>query len=92
METYNEDLAKIKLEQLNNWIFVNHGIEKKFVFKNFNEALGFIVQVGVLAEKANHHPTFKNTYNVVEIWLTTHDAGNTITEKDTALAKQIDKI
>ena len=46
----------------------------------------------MLAEKADHHPTWKNTYNKVEIWLTTHDAGDTITVKDKKLAKQIDEL
>lgn len=91
MTMYNEETAKIKLGQLDNWIFVNHGIEKKFVFKNFNEALGFIVQVGVLAEKANHHPELFNVYNKVNIRLTTHDA-NGLTDKDFDLATNIEKL
>ena len=74
------------------WQEENNILYKKFTFKDFVAAFSFMTSVAILAEKANHHPTFKNTYNVVEIWLTTHDAGNTITEKDTALAKQIDKI
>jgi 4a-hydroxytetrahydrobiopterin dehydratase len=47
-------------------------------------------KVALLAEKANHHPEWKNVYNTVEIWLTTHDESNTITEKDETLAKAID--
>jgi 4a-hydroxytetrahydrobiopterin dehydratase len=74
------------------WQEENNSLYKKFVFKDFVKAFSFITNVAMLAEKANHHPTWKNTYNVVEIWLTTHDANNTITEKDTALAKQIDNI
>jgi 4a-hydroxytetrahydrobiopterin dehydratase len=74
------------------WQEENNTLYKKFVFKDFVKAFSFITNVAMLAEKANHHPTWKNTYNVVEIWLTTHDAGNTITEKDRALAKQIDNI
>jgi 4a-hydroxytetrahydrobiopterin dehydratase len=91
MITYNEDSVKIKLEQLDNWNFDNNGIEKKYVFKNFNQALGFIVQVGVLAEKANHHPELFNVYNKVNIRLTTHDA-NGVTDKDFDLATNIEKL
>ncbi len=74
------------------WQEENNKLYKKFEFKDFVTAFSFMTSVAILAEKANHHPTWKNTYNTVEIWLTTHDARNTITEKDTALAKQIDNI
>jgi 4a-hydroxytetrahydrobiopterin dehydratase len=79
------------LKGLNNWEFNNNGIEKDFKFKNFTEALGFIVQVGVNAEKSNHHPELFNVYNKVTIRLTTHDADG-VTEKDIDLAKAIDKL
>ena len=65
---------------------------QKFEFKTFVEAFSFMTGVAILAEKADHHPTFKNTYNKVEIWLSTHDAGDVVTAKDTKLAKQIDGI
>ncbi len=89
METYNEYTAKPFLDNLLDWEFNNNGIEKKFVFKNFNQALGFIVQVGILAEKANHHPELFNVYNKVTIRLSTHDA-NGLTNKDFNLAKGIE--
>ena len=63
---------------------------QKFEFKTFVEAFSFMTGVALLAEKADHHPTWKNTYNKVEIWLSTHDAGDVVTAKDTKLAKQID--
>ncbi len=63
---------------------------QKFEFKTFVEAFSFMTGVAILAEKADHHPTWKNTYNKVEIWLSTHDAGDIVTAKDTKLAKQID--
>lgn len=91
METYNEITAQAILAKLENWTFVNDGIEKKFEFKNFNEALGFIVQVGLLAETKNHHPELFNVYNKVNIRLSTHDA-NGVTSKDFDLAKAIDKL
>ncbi|WP_418262147.1 4a-hydroxytetrahydrobiopterin dehydratase [Flavobacterium faecale] len=91
METYNENTAKPLLEKLKDWEFHNNGIEKKFVFKNFNRALGFIVQVGLLAEKANHHPELYNVYNKVNIRLSTHDA-NGLTDKDFNLAQAIEGV
>jgi 4a-hydroxytetrahydrobiopterin dehydratase len=51
-----------------------------------------MTKVAILSEKANHHPTWKNTWNTVEVWLSTHDAGNTITEKDLELSKAIDSL
>lgn len=91
MDTYNENSAQPFLKDLADWRFNNNGIEKKFVFKNFNQALGFIVQVGVLAEKHNHHPELFNVYNRVDIRLSTHDA-NGLTDRDFDLAKAIEKI
>lgn len=91
MKTYNEKTAQSVLEDLKDWTFLNDGIEKKFVFKNFNQALAFIVQVGLLAETQNHHPELFNVYNKVNIRLSTHDA-NGVTEKDFDLAKAIEKL
>lgn len=65
---------------------------RKFTFVDFSEAFAFITRVSLAAEKMDHHPTWKNVYNIVEIWLNTHDAGNTVTEKDRRLAKIIDTI
>lgn len=63
-----------------------------FEFKDFKQAFGFMTQVAFEAEKMNHHPEWTNVYNRVEIRLTTHDAGNTVTEKDRKLAAAISKI
>ena len=76
---------------LKNWAFKNDGIFKAFTFKNFSEALAFMVQVGLLAEKHNHHPEWTNVYNKVSIRLTTHDSGG-LTDKDFALATAIEKL
>lgn len=91
MEAYNEETAMPILKDLKDWGFNNKGIEKKFVFKNFSQALGFIVQVGLLAEKQNHHPELFNVYNKVDIRLSTHDADG-LTDKDFDLAKEIEKL
>lgn len=74
------------------WEEKDNTLYKKFTFSDFSEAFAFMTRVAMIAEKANHHPTWKNTWNVVEVWLSTHDAGNTVTEKDRKLAIAIDKI
>ncbi|MFT4644578.1 MAG: 4a-hydroxytetrahydrobiopterin dehydratase [Planctomycetota bacterium] len=74
------------------WKEIENELVRKFEFKNFVEAFGFMTQVAIIAEKAGHHPWWSNVYNQVEIRLTTHDAGNTITEKDKNLAKEIDSL
>jgi len=72
------------------WTNDNNILYKKFEFKNFSEAFAFMTRVAIEAEKMDHHPKWTNVYNKVEIWLTTHDAGNMITDKDTKLAAIID--
>ena len=74
------------------WKEENHSLKKSFEFKNFIDAFGFMTKVACISEKMNHHPTWSNIYNKVEISLNTHDAGNTITEKDHQLAKAIDQV
>ncbi|WP_338647451.1 4a-hydroxytetrahydrobiopterin dehydratase [Flavobacterium sp. KS-LB2] len=91
MKTYSEETIKTELKMLKEWQFDTNTILKKFVFSDFTQALGFIVQVGVMAEKRNHHPELFNVYNKVTIRLTTHDAGG-VTDKDLDLAKAIDEI
>ena len=65
---------------------------KAFEFKDFSEAFAFMVRVALAAEKMDHHPTWTNTWNKVEIWLYTHSAGDKITEKDKKLAEKIDAL
>jgi 4a-hydroxytetrahydrobiopterin dehydratase len=74
------------------WTETNNQLKRNFQFKNFVEAFAFMTKVAFAAEKLNHHPNWSNVYNKVEIILTTHDANNTVTEKDRALAKKIDEI
>ena len=74
------------------WKEENDNLYRKFEFKNFSEAFAFMTRVAMAAEKMDHHPLWTNVYNKVEIWLSTHDAGNTVTEKDRKLAMVIDKI
>ena len=72
------------------WTNENNVLYKKFEFKNFSEAFAFMTRVALEAEKMDHHPKWSNVYNTVEIWLSTHDAGNIITDKDKKLAAKID--
>ena len=74
------------------WQETDNQLKRTFEFKDFIEAFAFMTQVALIAEKMNHHPAWFNVYNRVEISLTTHDAGNTITEKDRALAQAIDAL
>jgi 4a-hydroxytetrahydrobiopterin dehydratase len=74
------------------WTERNNALHKDFEFGNFIEAFSFMTKVAFLSEKMNHHPTWTNTYNKVHISLSTHDAGNIVTEKDHKLAQSIDKL
>lgn len=74
------------------WKEVKNKLYKKFEFKDFSEAFAFMTRVALAAEKMDHHPAWKNTYNKVEIWLNTHDAGDIVTEKDHKLSKRIDAL
>jgi 4a-hydroxytetrahydrobiopterin dehydratase len=74
------------------WTDENNSLYKKFLFRNFSEAFSFMTRVALEAEKMDHHPRWTNVWNQVEIWLSTHDAGNTVTEKDRELAAKIDAL
>jgi len=69
------------------WEEKDNKLYKKFQFKNFSEAFAFMT-----TEKMDHHPLWTNVWNTVEVWLSTHDAGNMVTDKDHKLAKKIDAI
>ncbi|MFZ9742271.1 MAG: 4a-hydroxytetrahydrobiopterin dehydratase [Chitinophagaceae bacterium] len=74
------------------WQEENNALYRKFQFKDFKEAFAFLTKVAMVAETVNHHPTIKNTWNTVELWLSTHDAGNVVTAKDMELAALIDAL
>lgn len=73
------------------WQHTDNKLYKKFKFKNFSEAFGFMSRVALAAEKMDHHPLWTNVYDTVEIWLSTHEAGNIVTEKDHELSRKIDE-
>ena len=75
---------------IGTWVEQNNTLYKKVTFKNFSEAFAFMTRVALEAEKMDHHPLWTNVWNTVEIWLSTHDAGDIVTEKDRQLAKKID--
>jgi 4a-hydroxytetrahydrobiopterin dehydratase len=83
---------KSALAKLDGWSEVEgrDAIIKKFTFKDFNEAFGFMARVALAAEKLDHHPEWSNVYKTVEVTLSTHDAGG-LTERDVALAEAMDK-
>lgn len=74
------------------WKEEDNKLNATFEFANFMEAFGFMTEVAFHAEKQNHHPNWSNVYNKVEFSLTTHDAGNTVTDKDRKLADAIDQV
>lgn len=77
--------------QLQDWNadLARPALSKTFRFRNFAEAFGFMAEIALVAEKADHHPEWFNVYNRVEVTLTTHDAGG-LSARDAAMAKAMD--
>ncbi len=74
------------------WQEIDNKLVKTFEFKDFTEAFGFMSKVAIEAEKMNHHPNWSNVWNKVSFELTTHDAGNKVTDLDRTLAAKIDEL
>jgi len=74
------------------WQEQDNKLVRDFQFADFSEAFAFMTRVALIAEKMDHHPWWSNVYNKVRIELTTHDAGNTVTDKDRKLAAAIDRL
>lgn len=92
MERLNELEIQARIATIDTaWMVKGKFIYREILFKNFIEAFSFMTAVALVAEKSAHHPNWKNVYNKVTIALNTHDADG-ITDKDFALAKEIDKI
>ena len=87
------DARKTALAKLDGWSEVQgrDAITRKFVFKDFNEAFGFMSRVALVAEKMDHHPEWSNVYKTVDVTLATHDAGG-VTELDIKLAGEMDRL
>ena len=85
-----EDLEN-EIKDLKEWRKIDKKLEKNFKFKDFVEAFSFVTKIALIAEKMNHHPDMKITYNNVDIELTTHDI-NGISQNDITLARKIDEL
>ena len=75
---------------LPGWAFEDDALTKTYTFNSFPEAVSFIVRLAFYAEEMNHHPDLHNVYDRVDIALSTHDAGNKVTQKDLDLAHAIE--
>jgi 4a-hydroxytetrahydrobiopterin dehydratase len=78
--------------QTQMWTEKDNKLERSFRFKDFAQAFSFMTQVAFIAERMNHHPAWTNVWNRVDISLSTHDAGDVVTEKDRKLAAAIDTV
>lgn len=87
---FSESQLKDVMAELPGWTVREEKLYRQYTFKDFVAAFGFMSQVALLAEKMDHHPDWSNTYNRVDISLTTHDLGG-ISMRDITLAKQIDE-
>ena len=74
------------------WQETKHGLYKQFNFRDFKEAFAFMTKVAELAEQYHHHPRWENEWNVVQVWLITHDADGNITDKDHRMAEAINAL
>ncbi|EAQ38916.1 4a-hydroxytetrahydrobiopterin dehydratase [Dokdonia sp. MED134] len=86
-----DDQIKNRLEDFPDWEFDDNAIHTTIEFENFREVFATMTRIAFECEKMDHHPTWTNTYNELEISLNTHDA-NGVTEKDFDLAAAIDDI
>lgn len=93
IEALNETERAEALDGLPDWDYdeARDAITRQLVFADFVEAFGFMTQVALIAEKADHHPEWKNVYNRVDILLTTHDAGG-LSPRDIEMAEAIDAL
>lgn len=88
-----DEARREALATLSGWALAEgrEAIVKRFVFRDFNEAFGWMTRVALLAEAMNHHPEWRNVYRTVEVTLATHDAGG-LSELDVKLARAIDAL
>ncbi|MBI5808266.1 MAG: 4a-hydroxytetrahydrobiopterin dehydratase [Ignavibacteriales bacterium] len=92
MKLINIEEINKKLQDLPGWSLVDNSIQKEFTLKDFVDALGFLMKIGFLAERHDHHPDLLlHSWNKVKIIISTHSEGG-LTEKDFNLAEQIEKI
>jgi 4a-hydroxytetrahydrobiopterin dehydratase len=84
---------KAELATIPHWKEVDgrDAIHRTFMFKDFGDAIGFMIRASLVAEKLDHHPEWFNVYNKVEVTLATHDAGG-VTARDVKLAQEMDRL
>jgi 4a-hydroxytetrahydrobiopterin dehydratase len=93
VERLSAEARKAALKELSGWTETpdREAIARTFIFKDFNEAFGFMARAALVAEKNDHHPEWRNVYKTVEVVLATHDAGG-VTARDIDLAKAMNAI
>ncbi|MBR0871795.1 4a-hydroxytetrahydrobiopterin dehydratase [Bradyrhizobium sp. WSM 1704] len=93
VERLSAEARKAALWELAGWseLAGREAIAKTFVFKDFNEAFGFMARAALVAEKNDHHPEWKNVYKTVEVVLATHEVSG-VTKRDIDLAKAMNAI
>ncbi len=91
MKKLTKEEVDKSLQIINNWELIDNSIQKKFTFKDFNEAMKTINQIAEIANELNHHPEWFNVYNKLEIKLTTHDV-NGLSKIDFKFAKKVDSL
>ena len=79
-------------DAISQWEERDGGLHREFEFADFSEAFAFMTRVALLAESAAHHPDWSNSWNKVQITLSSHSAGNVVTDADRELAARIDRI
>jgi 4a-hydroxytetrahydrobiopterin dehydratase len=93
LEKLTGNARQAALAKLSGWSEVEgrDAISRKFTFKDFSEAFGFMARAALMAEKLDHHPEWFNVYNKVEVTLATHEAGG-VTERDVQLAQEMNRL
>ena len=86
----SDDQVTMLLEDLEGWTYSNNHLRRRFDFRDFNAAFGFMTRSAMVCEQLNHHPNWYNVYNRVEVHLVTHDSGG-ITQLDIDLAVQMNR-
>jgi 4a-hydroxytetrahydrobiopterin dehydratase len=90
--TLTDEEIATELANLPGWAVKEGKLHKQFKFKSFAQALGWMVSVGIYADKMDHHPEWSNVYNRVTVSLVTHDLDNSISSWDVDLAKQMERL
>ena len=92
MTRLTHDETERRLDEIPGWGITNGALHREIEFRNFVEAFGFMAMVAIEAEKLNHHPDWSNSWNKVDIALSTHSAGAVVTDADRELAAAIDAL